>query len=161
MSNHTPESSPPPSAGSAPDSPSRGPNQASDRKDRPKGRNTKQRQAIREVFEGAGRPLSPQELLDLAQGGAEGISLPTVYRALKAMTASGELTTVDLPGQAPRYELAGLHHHHHFLCEDCGKLFDIPGCPDALHSMAPEGYEVARHELTLIGQCPDCTGSAA
>lgn len=120
-------------------------------------RRTKQRQAIREVFERSGRPLSPQEILELGQNQADGLSLPTVYRALKAMTEAGELTTVDLPGQAARYELEGLHHHHHFLCEDCGRLFDIPGCPGAVNALAPEGYQVARHDLTLIGSCPDCT----
>ncbi len=109
------------------------------------------------MFERTGRPLSPQEILELGQNQADGLSLPTVYRALKAMTEAGELTTVDLPGQAARYELGGLHHHHHFLCEDCGRLFDIPGCPGAVHALAPEGYQVARHDLTLIGSCPDCS----
>jgi len=120
------------------------------------GRNTKQKQAIREAFEESGRPLSPQEILELGQKSSANLSLPTVYRALKAMVTANEIITVDLPGQPARYELEGLHHHHHFLCETCGRLFDIPGCPAAVHALAPKGFHVERHELTLIGQCPDC-----
>jgi hypothetical protein len=77
-------------------------------------RNTRQRRAIEEVFQSANRPLSTQEVLDLAQSQKPGIGIATVYRTLKMLIDTGWLTVVKLPGEPPRYEIAGKPHHHHF-----------------------------------------------
>ena len=121
-------------------------------------RNTRQREAIRAVFEGAGRPLSPQEVHERADRIAAGVSMATVYRSLKALVEEGSIVTVDLPGQPPRYEPAGLDHHHHFQCRSCGRVFDIEGCPGALDGLAPAGFVVESHEITLGGLCDRCSG---
>lgn len=92
----------------------------------------------------------------MAVSEASAPSLATVYRTVKALVEAGELIPVDLPGQPARYEQAGLDHHHHFLCNDCGRLFDIPGCPQTVHSLAPSGFRTSHHELTLVGTCPEC-----
>lgn len=119
-------------------------------------RSTQQRRTIQDLFTKAGRPLSPQELVDLAAQAISPPSLTTVYRTVKSMVEAGQVVTVDLPGQPPRYELAGLAHHHHFLCDDCGRMYDIPGCPKTVHSLAPKGFRTSHHELTLVGTCPEC-----
>jgi Fur family ferric uptake transcriptional regulator len=119
-------------------------------------RSTRQRTAIQSVLESAGRPLSPQEILEAAQADVPALGMATVYRQLKAMQEEELLVVVDLPGENARYELAGLHHHHHFQCHDCGRAFDIPGCPGNLAKLAPAGFSVDSHELTLYGQCADC-----
>ncbi len=121
-------------------------------------RNTKQRDAIRTVFEKSDRPLSPQEIHERADRAAPGLSLATVYRAVKGMLEDGSIVTVELPGQPPRYEPAGLDHHHHFQCRSCGKVFDIEGCPGRLDGLAPEGFVVESHEITLSGLCAGCAG---
>ncbi|MFT7677661.1 MAG: Fur family ferric uptake transcriptional regulator [Planctomycetota bacterium] len=119
-------------------------------------RMTHQRRAILNVLESAERPLSPQEILaDSSASGAD-ISLTTVYRTLKAVVEAGRAVAVEFVGQAPRYELSGLEHHHHFLCESCDRLFDIPGCPGSLAGLAPKGFTVRAHDLLLIGQCESC-----
>lgn len=119
-------------------------------------RSTRQRDAIRALFTPEGRPLSPREIQDKAAIAAPGISLATVYRTVKALEKIGEITRVDLPGEAPRYELAGKDHHHHFQCRTCGRAFEIHGCPGGLSKLAPDGFRVESHEITLFGLCDRC-----
>lgn len=119
-------------------------------------RNTRQRTAIREAISSAGRPLLPQEVLAAAQPGAPGLSLATVYRNLKSLLEDGELQAVNLPGENPRYELADRSHHHHFQCRQCQRVFEVDACPGDLASLAPPGFTVDDHELTLYGLCSDC-----
>lgn len=124
-------------------------------------RNTRQRAAIREAIAQAERPLLPQEVLDAAQPLAPGLGIATVYRNLKALVDEGELQTVNLPGENPRFELAGHQHHHHFQCTRCERVFDVHACPGDLSRLAPQGFTVEAHDLTLYGRCKDCAPPAA
>lgn len=117
---------------------------------------TKQRAAIREAVAQSQRPLLPQEILESAQPAVPGLGIATVYRNLKAMVDDGLLRTVDLPGQNTRYELAAHGHHHHFQCRGCDRVFDIYACPGDLSNLAPPGFRVEAHAITLYGQCGDC-----
>lgn len=119
-------------------------------------RNTRQRTAIREAIVQAARPLLPQEVLDAAQAEVPGLSMATVYRNLKALLDDGELRAVMLPGENPRYEPAGHGHHHHFQCTNCQRVFEVDACPGDLASLAPPGFTVEDHDLTLYGKCSDC-----
>ncbi|MET0332727.1 MAG: transcriptional repressor [Rhizobacter sp.] len=119
-------------------------------------RNTRQRSAIRDAIARADRPLLPQEVLESAQGDVPGLSIATVYRNLRALQDDGELTAVNLPGENPRFELSHHHHHHHFQCKQCQRVFDVHACPGDLSNLAPAGFIVEAHELTLYGRCSDC-----
>jgi Fur family transcriptional regulator, ferric uptake regulator len=123
-------------------------------------RKTKQREAIRRAIEEAGRPLSAAEVLASATPSAPGLGMATVYRALNALVEEGFAATVLIPGEPPRYESreAASRHHHHFHCGDCGRVFDVPGCPRGLEQLTPPGFTLGGHELVLYGQCPACTG---
>lgn len=121
----------------------------------PAKRNTRQREAIREVFASAGRPLSPREVVDLAQTSLPSLGIATVYRAIKELVAEGWMVGVDVVG-GTRYELSDIGHHHHFHCLDCDRTFDIKGCTGNLQRLAPRGFTVASHILTLSGTCSGC-----
>lgn len=123
-------------------------------------RSTRQRSAIRTVLEAAGRPLSPQEIHTGVQVSVPEIGMATIYRNLKLLLGEGEIQTVTLPGENPRYEAAHLahHHHHHFHCEMCDRVFEVEACPGPMDDLAPAGFTVARHELTLYGTCAECAG---
>jgi Fur family ferric uptake transcriptional regulator len=124
-------------------------------------RSTRQRSAIRQVIDEARRPLSPPEVLELAQQQVAAMGMATVYRNLKLLVDEGAVQVVTLPGDSPRYESAGHAHHHHFQCEACGRVFDVHACPGDLSGMAPAGFQVHHHELTLYGQCADCLQTKA
>lgn len=123
-------------------------------------RSTRQRHAIHDVIASAGRPLLPQEVLDAAQSQVPGLGIATVYRNLKALTLEGALRSVELPGENPRYELVDQGHHHHFQCRMCQRVFDVHACPGDLSRLAPPGFTVEDHDLTLYGQCHDCHTNA-
>lgn len=119
-------------------------------------RSTRQRSAIRDAIEAAGRPLSPQEVLDAARVAVEGLGMATVYRNLKLLLEESAISLVQLPGDGPRYESAAHEHHHHFQCTACQRVFDVHQCPGDLARMAPPGFSVDSHEITLYGHCSDC-----
>ncbi|MDH5856899.1 transcriptional repressor [Lampropedia aestuarii] len=125
-------------------------------------RATRQRAAIREVMVKEARPMSPPEILDAAKKLVPRLGIATVYRNLKAMVEVGELSPVQLPGNRLFYELAHKadHHHHHFRCEDCERVFDIDGCDETFSALLPAGFTLHSHDLTLYGSCAECATKA-
>jgi Fur family ferric uptake transcriptional regulator len=119
-------------------------------------RRTRQRTAIDAVLRRAKRPLSPHEVLEQTRLAVRAVGLATVYRNLKLLVAEGSVRAISLPGEAPRYEAAHRDHHHHFQCTRCHRVYDVPGCPGNLRRLAPRGFSVERHDLTLYGRCADC-----
>jgi Fur family transcriptional regulator, ferric uptake regulator len=119
-------------------------------------RNTKQKNAIRKAFVETGRALSPEEVLAYAQRSVPDLSVATIYRNLKNMMETGWLVTVQLPGEPPRYELSGKAHHHHFWCNDCGKVYELEGCIPRVKTKLPRGFRALHHELLLYGTCAAC-----
>jgi len=119
-------------------------------------RKTRQKTAIRSVFERTGRPLTTAEVLQIAQRDVDRLGIATVYRSIKALLQEGWLVPVELPGETPRYETAGKGHHHHFHCESCGSVFELDGCQPAIERLAKPGFIVRSHEVVLYGTCAEC-----
>jgi Fur family transcriptional regulator, ferric uptake regulator len=119
-------------------------------------RDTRQRRAVRQVFETAERPLGPHEVLALAGEEVPGLGIATVYRAIRALVDQGWLQAVRFPGETPRYERAGKHHHHHFHCRRCDGVYDVAGCPPDVTRLAPPGFVLEQHEIVLRGVCSAC-----
>jgi Fur family ferric uptake transcriptional regulator len=122
----------------------------------PRRRDTSQRRALRAAFERAARPLSPVEALDQAQAEVPGLGIATVYRTLRTLVDEGWLEEVQLPGSPARYEIAGKHHHHHFRCRVCDRVFEVDGCPPDLRALLPRGFRLEAHDITLFGRCAAC-----
>jgi len=122
-------------------------------------RQTQQHRAIRAALDGAGRPLSPQEILDGARQRVRTLNLATVYRTLKRLVAEGAVQPVELPGEPPRYELrsAAERHHHHFRCRRCNSVFDLQGCVEGLKRLVPRGFRLRGHDIVLYGSCAACS----
>jgi len=119
-------------------------------------RRTRQKEAIREAFVSADRPLSPEETLAYAQKQVDGISIATVYRNIGTLVEDKWLMPVEIPGESTRYEVAGKEHHHHFHCNHCGKVFEMQGCDLQAKPKVPRGFRVTGHEFFLYGVCADC-----
>ena len=119
-------------------------------------RNTRQKEAIREAFVTADRPLSQNEALQLAQAKVDGLSIATVYRNINLLLGERWLTPVEIPGDTTRYEIAGKGHHHHFQCNRCGKLFDLHGCGVEMKTTVPLGFRTTGHEFFVYGLCNAC-----
>ena len=119
-------------------------------------RNTKQRDAIIDVFRRSDRPLSVGEVHEFAAQTVDGISVATVYRNIKALVDRRRLEVIRLPGEAPRYERTGMDHHHHFRCNSCERLYDLNGCLGGVDALLPRGFRMESHDLLLMGRCASC-----
>ena len=53
------------------------------------------------------------------------ISLATVYRNLKLLSDLGEIRKLSFVSGADRFDPT-VKPHYHFVCERCGKVYDIP-----------------------------------
>lgn len=120
-------------------------------------RKTRQKAAIRTVFERTARALTTGEVLEIAKQEVSGLGIATVYRAVKSLLDEGWLVAVELPGETPRYEPAGKGHHHHFHCDACQGVFELDGCIPSVEQLAKPGFAVRNHEVVLYGVCADCT----
>lgn len=105
--------------------------------------------------------LSAQELHARALAVGSQVGIASVYRALEGMDALGLVQRVDLGDGVARYEPAhaGGDHHHHLVCDDCGKVepFEDPTLESAIERVADgRGYLVAAHDVVLRGACEDC-----
>lgn len=100
--------------------------------------------------------MTPQEICTQAKVESPRIGIATVYRFVREMLAKDELCTVEIPGAAPRYELAHKEHHHHFLCRNCGQVYELPGCLPGVNKLAPKNFKVDSHEIVLFGRCDQC-----
>ncbi len=89
------------------------------------------------------------------------MGIATVYRNIKSLVEEEILQEVLLPGDNPRFEIAGHKHHHHFQCTQCQRVFDVHACPGDMSRLAPKGFTVENHDLTLYGNCKDCAAAAA
>lgn len=119
-------------------------------------RNTRQKTAIREAFADADRPLAPEEVLRSARRRQPTLGIATVYRNIQALVEEGWLLAVEVPGDSARYEVAGKKHHHHFQCNDCGKVYDLEGCAVEGKPKLPRGFRASGHEFYVYGTCPAC-----
>ncbi len=118
---------------------------------------TPARLAVLDVFKHAKKPLSVKELAKLLTGPDPDIV--TLYRNLEVLEKLGLLQPIQLQDQQVRYELAG-DHHHHLVCEVCGKVVDVKDCD---FGSLPKGVikksgfaTVNRHSLEFFGTCSNC-----
>lgn len=111
-----------------------------------------------EALSHAEGPMSANELWEHLRSAntEESIGIATVYRSLRKGVEEGDLVPVELESGSVRYESAGLEHHHHFLCSDCSRAFDVEGCVNNLDQLLPQGFEMTKHEILLYGRCADC-----
>lgn len=123
-------------------------------------RRAMQQEVVHEILRNSTRPLLPADILRIAEDLGQRLGVATVYRALKALAEVQEITSVFIQDGPPRYELVERGHHHHFLCQRCGTVFDISGClgKEAFAGMVPDDFRMEGHEVTLHGLCAGCAG---
>jgi Fur family ferric uptake transcriptional regulator len=110
--------------------------------------------------------LSAHEIHDRVRAGGAQVGIASVYRALDGMDDLGLVQRIDLGDGIARFEPAhaGGDHHHHLVCDDCGKVepFEDPALEAALDRIAGgRGYEVEGHDVVLHGGCGDCRPARA
>jgi Fur family transcriptional regulator, ferric uptake regulator len=128
---------------------------------RAKGRDGGARRAVVELLGDQHCCLTAQEIFDRLRAGGRRVGIATVYRTLDQLTRDGLVSRVDLGEGTARFEPvhAGGEHHHHLICEGCGKVeaFADDELERALRKVERRtGYSVAGHDVVLRGACHDC-----
>lgn len=87
------------------------------------------------------------------------LSRATVYNTLQLFSRQGLLTALHIEGESLRYDI-DTSEHGHFLCEQCGSVFNFDfSLPDAVMDVLP-GFEIRQRELTFRGTCAACAADA-
>lgn len=85
----------------------------------------------------------------------------TVYRNVDLFEKLGILNRIRM-GWETKIELSDMfiHHHHHFTCINCNKIYDLPDDPiieKRISNLAKrKSFKATDHQLEIRGLCQDC-----
>jgi Fur family ferric uptake transcriptional regulator len=120
--------------------------------------------ARRAVIELLGRQpccLTAQEIFDQLREDGRRVGIASVYRVLEQLSKDGFVQRIDLGAGISRFEPihSSGEHHHHLVCDDCGKVeaFADAELERALRRVEGRtGFSVAGHDVVLRGACSEC-----
>ena len=121
-------------------------------------RDTKQKRAVLDILRQTASHPTADWIYDEVRKLIPNISKGTVYRNLKILKESGEITDINLNETASRYE-GNLENHYHFKCQKCGRIFDIEEQVDKeleYRVAKSTGFKVVGYRLEFRGLCNDC-----
>ena len=109
---------------------------------------------LMDALEHATEPIRAKDLVKQVKS-----DIVTVYRNLETLNRLGLVSQVFLDQKEAYFELkAG--HHHHAICENCGRVSDIH---DLGHkklddeALKASGFDsIRRHSLEFFGICKSC-----
>ncbi len=94
----------------------------------------------------------------------DSVGRASVYRTLDQLDRLRLVQRVQIGGDAAGYERVDPdQHHHHLVCEQCGRLapFADRSLERAIEAVSRAAdFEVAAHDVVLRGRCPDCKTAA-
>ncbi len=121
-------------------------------------RNTPQRKLIAGILENSHAHPTAEEIYALARQEDARISRGTVYRNLHFLVKEGLVCRLAAPDGPDHYDCVR-QAHYHFFCRRCHGVTDT-GLPyhQAFNNAPADlfGYRIERHQLLLIGLCPNC-----
>jgi len=121
---------------------------------------TPQRKVIFDILAESNRHLTVDDIYQKARTVYPMLSPATVYRNVEQMVDAGLLTHLELSGASMRYD-TNLDEHHHFVCDKCGKVFDLY-LKDFSYEVDSEkshldDVRVDSKQLYLHGACGECS----
>ena len=119
------------------------------------------RASVLDLMSGQDCCASAQEIHARLRANGRSVGIASVYRVLEELFELRLVQRVDVGDGIARFEPAspGGDHHHHVVCDDCGKVepFSDPSLERAIASASGRlGYSVDAHEVVLRGECGDC-----
>jgi len=119
------------------------------------------RKAILELLGEQSCALSAVEIEQALSARNREVSRASVYRVMDELEAIGLLVLVEVGQGLLRYEpaRAGRGHHHHLVCDNCGRLdaFSDDGLERAIRRLSERlPARVSEHEVVLHGECEEC-----
>lgn len=122
---------------------------------------TQPRQQVAAVLLESDSHLSAPEIVDLVSEKDTSIGRMSVYRTLDLYTRLGFIRPAFQEGPNARYIVVLDGHHHHLVCQKCGRVvhFDELPCPVAEleQELATQyGFSIKGHLLEFFGICEEC-----
>lgn len=119
---------------------------------------TSERQYILEAV--TKHPLTVQEIYNRLQKKKLNVDLASVYRNLELFTNLKIIQVIEIKEGKKRYELINEdNHHHHLVCNSCGKIEDIEIKEEKklLSKVKVKSYfKIENHSLEFFGLCTNC-----
>jgi Fur family ferric uptake transcriptional regulator len=120
---------------------------------------TRPRRAVAQALLSGPTPLSIEEIH--GRLGDRSINRVSVYRTVQLLCDLGIVRRLQFHEGFARYELADSFgsHHHHFVCNLCGRVEDIDTCPVAATEQAiirRTHSRITSHSLEFYGVCGMC-----
>lgn len=117
---------------------------------------TKRREDILTFFAKEDKYYTAKDLYAYMETNYPGISYDTVYRNLHLYHDLGILESTDLRAEKHFRMNCGDQHHHHFICNACGKTKKVPICPMSEVERFLHVYQIDGHKFEVYGLCPTC-----
>lgn len=121
---------------------------------------TRPRRAVAGLIAARAGHFRAADLADDAASRRLGIGRATIFRTLEALEGVGAIERIDLPSGDHAYiTCEPANHHHHVVCERCGRANDVDdaGLAAVVERIGREtGYRIGTHRLELFGLCPTC-----
>lgn len=120
---------------------------------------TPQRMLVLSAIENSEDHISAEEIYTQVVAKYPHVNISTIYRTLELLNRLGLVTETNLGGGRVRYHPAGKGHHHHLVCQECGKIIDLDeSVLSSLKDVLLREYKFSadlRH-LAIFGRCADC-----
>jgi Fur family zinc uptake transcriptional regulator len=117
---------------------------------------TGKRKEMLHFFENEDGYRTAKDLIEYMEERYQGISFDTIYRNLHLYHRLGILEKTTFQGEKQFRISCSKHHHHHFICNDCGKTREIDVCPMEEVGHMLSNYTIEDHKFEIYGLCPAC-----
>lgn len=114
-----------------------------------------QRIAVLSAIANSGRHPSADEIFRLVVKLYPSLSRTTVYNSLHALAQAGLIRELDIESGTCHYDLALQPVHSHFMCRQCGQIFDM-ALPEGVADSHSQGFIVDQVDVIYRGTCPQC-----
>jgi len=129
-------------------------------------RHSAPRAAVVGALADLGCSVTAKEISARLRDSGQDVGVASIYRTLELLDRLRLARRVDVAEGVARYEPVSPsgEHHHHLVCDTCGTVtaFEDLDLERAIARLSKRvDYEVGGHEVTLRGECPDCSGEQA
>jgi Fur family transcriptional regulator, ferric uptake regulator len=86
-------------------------------------------------------------------------NISTVYRTLELLKELGLVAEIQVSDGIARYHVRERGHHHHLVCNKCGKISELPESeliPLEKSLIKHQGFKADLRHLAIFGLCFDC-----
>lgn len=83
------------------------------------------------------------------------ISMTSVYNTLNLFCKKGFALPLTITGSETRFD-GNLSPHYHFLCERCGRIYDVKGDCDCFNSEYIDSHKIKEVHGYFKGICKNC-----